>query len=77
MARPPVRVVKQPYAVARPLTNAEVMVGLGASEYAMARPPARVANQPYATARPPTNQEVMAKLLVPAEVMVGRARPSM
>ena len=55
MARPPARVVKQPYAVARPLTNAEVMVGLGASEYAMARPPARVANQPYVMTRPPTN----------------------
>ena len=66
MARPPLRVANQPYAVARPLTNADVMVGLGASEYAMARPPARVVKQPYAVARPLTN----------AEVMVGRARPS-
>ena len=77
MARPPVRVVKQPYAVARPLTNAEVMVGLGASEYAMARPPARVVKQPYAVARPLTNAEVIAKLPVSAEVMTSRARPSM
>ena len=71
------RVVKQPYAVARPLTNAEVMVGLGASEYAMARPPARVVKQPYAVARPLTNAEVIAKLPVSAEVMTSRARPSM